>query len=298
MDRLTSMRVFCAVVQEGAFARAARRLGLSNAAVSKHVAALEQALQTRLLHRTTRRLGLTAAGRAYYARANELLAQVDALEQDVREDHSAPRGLLRVAVPMSFGLAEIASRLPQLMSRFPDLQVDLSLTDRMVDVVEEGVDVAIRVRRVLPDSTLIATRLCDFSRVVTVSQSYASAHGVPQTPPELSDHPCLLYGGLPDPGLWTFVGPQGEQSVRVQGPLTADNSLALRTSVVAGLGVALTPTFVVQQDLHEGRLVRCLPDFHPEPRSVFAVYPTAKHLSPKVRAFVDFLRDALGDPSP
>lgn len=293
MDRLTSMQVFCAVVEEGAFTRAARRMHLSNAVVSKHVAALEEALQTRLLHRTTRRLGLTASGQAYYARAKELVSQVQALERDLLDDHSTPRGLLRVAVPMSLGLAEIAPRLPQLFERYPELQVDLSLTDRMVDVVEEGVDVAIRVRRDLPDSTLIATRLCAFSRVLTAAPAYLAKRGTPAVPSDLAAHACILYGRMPDPALWTFVGPHGEQTVRVQGPLTVDNSFAMQACLVAGVGIALTPAFVVHKDLDAKRLTVCLPGFEPAPRSVFALYPTAKHLSPKVRAFVDFMREAL-----
>ena len=158
MDRLTSMRVFRAVVDEGAFARAARRLRLSNAAVSKHVAALEDALNTRLLHRTTRSLGLTPEGSAYYARATTLLDEIDALERELREGGETPRGTLRVTAPMSFGLARLAPALPAFLSAHPDVKVDLALTDRFVDVVEEGVDVAIRVARALPDGGRLTLR--------------------------------------------------------------------------------------------------------------------------------------------
>lgn len=293
VDRLASMRVFCAVVEEGAFARAARRLRLSNAAVSKHVAALEEALGARLLHRTTRRLALSSAGEAYYARAARVLEELEQLERDIRDEGETPRGRLRIAAPMSYGLTEIAERLPGFMLRYPEVQVDLSLTDRMVDVVEEGVDVTIRVAKDLPDSSLIATRLGPFARVVSAAPAYFDRHGVPGRPEDLTEHATIRYTRSASPGRWIFAGPEGEITVTVTGRLDVDNSLAMRAALRAGLGVALIPACVVAEDVAAGRLVTCLDDWAPEPRSVFALYPSTRHLSPKVRAFVAYFRDAL-----
>lgn len=296
MDRLTSMRVFRAVVDEGAFARAARRLRFSNAAVSKHVAALEDALNTRLLHRTTRSLGLTPEGSAYYARATALLDEIDALERELREGGETPRGTLRVTAPMSFGLARLAPALPTFLSAHPDVKVDLALTDRFVDVVEEGVDVAIRVARALPDSSLIARRLADAPRVLVAAPAYLAARGAPRVPSDLSTHACLRYTRLHDAAAWTFTSPDGAQeTVRVDGPLDVDSSLALRGALLAGLGLTLTPRFVVADALADGGLVPCLEPWTAEPASVYGVYPARQHLSAKLRAFLDFAAHAFRD---
>lgn len=293
MDRLRSMQVFRAVVDAGAFSAAARRLHLSNAAVSKHVASLEAALGARLLQRTTRRLSLTNAGEVYYQRAIRLLDELEQLEADVREEGQTPRGRLRVAAPMSYGLAVIAEQLPAFMARHPEVEVDLSLTDRMVDLVEEGVDVAIRVAHTLPDSSLVATRLGPFSRVVVGAPAYFETHGAPEHPRDLAVHTCLRYSRLSDPDVWRFAGPEGPVHVTVAGRLRTDNSLAMRAALRAGAGLALIPACAVAEDLASGALRTCLPGWAPEPRSVFALYPTTRQLSPKVRAFVGYLRDAL-----
>lgn len=287
------MRVFCAVVEEGAFSRAARRLRLSNAAVSTHVARLEADLETRLLHRTTRSLGLTAAGRAYYRRVARLLDELDTLEQQIR-DGDTPAGLLRVAVPMSFGLSNVAPRLPAFLATYPKVEVELMLADRIVDVVAEGVDLALRVGARLPDSSLIATRLCPFPRALVAAPRYLAEAPPLEAPADLRQHSCLRYTGLKNPDQWTLHGPDGVvETVRVEGRLSADNSLALRGALVAGLGIAQVPEPVVADDLASGALVRCLTDWAPEPRSVFALYPSTRHLSPKVRAFVRYFREAL-----
>lgn len=295
MDRLTSMRVFRAVVDEGAFARAARRLRLSNAAVSKHVTALEEALSTRLLHRTTRSLGLTAEGSAYYARASVLLDEIDALEREMREGRDTPRGVLRVTAPMSFGLARLAPALSTFLSEHREVKVELALTDRMVDVVDEGVDVAIRVARSLPDSSLVARRIAQEPRVLVASPRYLAERGTPSAPADLASHACLRYTRIRDASAWTFWGPDGEQeTVQIDGPLDVDNSLALRGALLAGLGLTLTPRFVVADALADGSLVQCLEPWHAESASVYGVYPDRKHLSAKLRAFLHFAELAFG----
>ncbi|MCB9603710.1 MAG: LysR family transcriptional regulator [Sandaracinus sp.] len=290
MDRVTSLRVFRAVVEEGAFAGAARRLGLSTSMVSKHVAALESDLATRLLHRTTRSLGLTPEGQVFLARSSAILDELDELERELREGRDTPRGLLRITAPVSYGIARVAPVLPAFLDAHPDVRVDLSLTDRVVDVVDEGVDVAIRVVRSLADSTLIAQRLAPMPRVLVGAPSYFERHGRPQTPAELGQHACLRYTGLRDPDTWTFAGPDGEVSVRVDGRLTLDNSLALRDAAVAGTGLLLTPLFVVDDLLQNGSLASCLDAWVPETAAVYGVYPARRHLSPKLRAFLAFAK--------
>lgn len=289
------MHVFRTVVDQGAFTRAARRLRLSNAAVSKHVAALEEALGTRLLHRTTRSLSLTSAGTAYYQRATRLLDELDQLERDVRAERDEPSGVLRIAAPMSFGVARLGPALPAFLAANPKVELDLSLTDRFVDVVEEGVDVAIRIAASLPDSSLVATKLGTVQRVLVGSPKYLRARGRPRMPSDLESHACLRYTRSDAPSLWTFRGPDGDVAVRVSGPLSSDNSLAMRASLVAGIGLALTPEFVVEEDVRAKRLVRCLEGWEPEPRTVYAVHPASRHLSAKVRAFVAFAKRTLVD---
>lgn len=294
VDRLQSMRVFRAVVDEGAFARAARRLRLSKAAVSKHVGALEEALATRLLHRTTRSLSLTADGRAYYDRATALLDEIEALEQEMREGSEAPRGTLRIAAPLSFGLTHLSPMLPAFLEAHPEVRVDLALTDRFVDVVEEGVDVAIRVARSLADSSLIARRLAEASRVLVASPAYLQRRGTPDSPEQLTDHACLRYTGMRDPDVWRFRDAEGEElAVAVDGPLDADNSLALRPALLAGLGLTLTPRFVVAEALADGRLVTCLEHWAVDPATVWGVYPARRHRSAKLRAFLAFAENEL-----
>lgn len=293
MDRLASIRVFRAVVVEGAFAGAARRLGLSTSMVSKHVAALEADLATRLLHRTTRSLGLTPEGRIFFERTSTLLDELDELERELREGGDAPRGLLRITAPMSYGMARVAPVLPAFLEAHPDVRVDLSLTDRVVDVVDEGIDLAIRVVRSLADSTLIATRLAPMPRVLVGAPAYFERRGRPLTPADLEHHACLRYTGLRDPDTWAFAGPDGEVSVHVEGPLTLDNSLALRHAAVAGIGLFLTPLFVVEDLLQDGTLERCLDEWAPEAAAVYGVYPARRHLSPKLRAFLAFAKPRL-----
>lgn len=288
MDRLTSMRVFRAVVEEGAFAGAARKLRLSKAAVSKHVAALEAALDTRLLHRTTRSLGLTPEGSAYLERAASLLDELDALERELREGQDAPRGALRVTAPVSYGLARLSPALPSFLEANPEVKVELVLTDRFVDVVEERIDVAIRVAVALPDSSLIARRLTVSPRMLVASPAYL-ARRAPTSPAELADHPCLRYTRVRDAEAWTFAHPDGRrETVEVDGPLDVDSSLAMRGALLAGVGLTLVAEFVVADDLARGELVPCLAPWTAEPATVYAVYPARRHLSAKVRAFLDF----------
>jgi len=297
MDRLGGMAVFAKVVETGSFSAAARALGLSKSAVSKQVAALEARLGARLLNRTTRTLSLTDPGLAFHDRAVRILAEAEEAERAVSLLQSEPRGLLRVNAPVTFGVEHLAPLVARLMARHPELQVDLTLEDRMVDLVAEGHDVAVRIGRPA-DSSLIARKLAPSRRVVVASPDHVARHGAPQRPEDLRDHPCLRYAYMLRGDEWALCGPGGrEATVRVGGRLRANNGDALRCAAEAGLGVALMPTFIVGESLRAGRLVRLLPGWSDEEGVVCAVWPTSRFLSPKVRALVDFLAEALG-PAP
>jgi DNA-binding transcriptional LysR family regulator len=293
-NRITSMTVFRAVAELGGFARAARSLRLSNAAVSKHVAALERELGVRLLHRTTRAVTLTSVGRAYLERGARILDELAALEADVRADRDQPRGTVRVTAPSAWGVVALAPALPRLFRRWPALEVELSLTDRWVDLVEEGYDVALRGAIQLPDSSLVAVPVARYPRVLVAAPSYLRKRGVPRRLADLADHRCLRHASVRDHGGWTMTGPDGEETVVVRGPLSVDNSLGLRHALLAGAGIALTPMFVVEEDVREGRLRTVLPEWRAEELVLSAVYPASRGLAAGVRAFVDFVRERFG----
>jgi DNA-binding transcriptional LysR family regulator len=288
------MKTFRRVVELGSFTAAARDLSLSNAGVSKHVAELEAELGVTLLTRTTRKLTLTETGRAYFERCQRILDDIAEAEIATAALQAAPRGLLRVTVPMSFGLLHIAPAIAGFMERYPDLRVDLQLNDRVVDLVEEGLDVALRVRTVLEDSTLIVRRLCVSRRALCASPSYLKKHGAPAKPEDLVYHRCLTFGLSPTPNEWRFETTSGTVGAHVESTLIATNSLALREAALRGAGIALIPTFVIGPDLKSGTLTRLLPEIEPAPQTLFALYPPARHLAPKVRVFLDFLVELFG----
>ena len=287
------MAVFASVVEAHGFSAAARRLRLSKSAVSKRVARLEERLGARLLSRTTRRLGLTGEGAAFHQRALRILADIEEAEQAVSQLHAVPRGTLRVNAPMSFGTLHLAPAMPEFMARYPELGIDIAFNDRLVDLVEEGFDLAIRIAQ-LPDSTLIARRLAPLRLVVCAAPAYWRRAGVPARPEDLKDHNCLLYSYLLSDDAWPFTGPDGAFSVKVSGTFMANNGEALRAAAVAGTGVALLPTFIAGPDLRAGRLEAVLGEYEGTGASIFAVYPHTRHLSAKVRAFVDFLAGRFG----
>lgn len=289
MDQLTGMAVFARVVEENGFTAAARSLNLSKAAVSKQVARLEDRLGVRLLNRSTRRLGLTEAGRDYYERARRILAEVEDAEQAASSRLVHPRGLLRVNAPVSFGQTYLTPILPHFMKRWPELRVELALIDRFVDLIDEGFDLAVRVAA-LGSSPLIARRLCEARHVVCAAPSYLAARGTPQRPADLGKHDCLLYSYLTTGDEWRFTGPDGREfGVRVDGPLRANNGDALRHAAAAGLGIVYSPDFLMADMLQQGLLVPVLPEWHTSELAVQAVYPPGRPLGAKVRVFIDFL---------
>jgi DNA-binding transcriptional LysR family regulator len=294
MDRLNAIEAFVRVVELGGFTAAAASLRKSRAMVSKHVLDLEERLGARLLHRTTRRIGLTEIGRIYYERCVQLLDDLAEADAAVTAQQSSPRGTLRLNAPMSFGTMHLAAAVADFSALHPEVSVDMALNDRIVDLVEEGYDVAVRIGR-LADSTLIARRLAPCRMAVCAAPAYLARHGEPATPADLSGHNCLSYTLMAQRDEWRFEGSEGAVSVRVSGSLNSNNGEALAAAARRGLGIIVQPTFIVGEDLKAGRLVRLLADYrHYEP-AISAVYPHARHLSAKVRSFVDFLAGRFGD---
>ncbi|MDX2170030.1 MAG: LysR family transcriptional regulator [Deltaproteobacteria bacterium] len=297
LETATGLLVFASVAELGSFSAAAQALGLSKSAVSKQVSQLETRLGARLLQRTTRRLSLTEAGRALLARGQRVAAELDGVEADLGAAVGPPRGLLRLSAPMSFGQRHVAPRLPAFLAAYPGVQVELDLTDRVVDLIGERFDAAVRVGR-LPDSTLVARRLAPARRVVCAAPAYLATHGVPRTPAALRQHACLDYTYLAAPGGWPFASGGRTRRVAVQGPLSSNNGEALREAALAGLGIALLPTFIVGDDLRAGRLRALLTAYECWDAAIFVVYPPTRHVAAKLRAFVDFLAAHCGPHPP
>jgi len=297
MDNQSEMAVFVRVVDEGSFSAAAQGLALTPSAVSKQISRLEDRLGVRLLNRTTRRLSLTEEGNAYYQGCVRVLADIEETERSVTQLKAAPRGTLRVNSSIAFAQRQIVPLIPEFLSRFPEIRVQMTLSDTVVDLVEEGVDVAVRIAE-LADSSMIARKLAPHRRVICAAPEYLDTHGTPATPDDLVRHNCLALSLRSSLNEWEFEGPEGLRRVRVAGNFEANNVEALRKAAIAGLGLLRITSFAVASDIRCGRLVPVLTDFMPPERSsVFAVYPHNRHLSPKVRAFVDFLVEKI-DPKP
>lgn len=290
LDRLTSLEVFSKVAAIGSLSGAARTMGLSQTMVTKHVAALESRLGTKLFHRTTRRLSITEAGRSYLESSERILADMEAADSAIAAERVEPRGLLRVNVPVVFGTKQIAPLLADFAARYPKVTTELGLNDRLVDLAEEGWDLAIRIGK-LRDSSMVARRLAPSRLVICAAPSYLAAHGTPRTVADLAGHNCLGYT-LSQQGSaeeWLF-GENGEIRVQVKGNLRANNGDVLRAATLAGQGLSRQPTFIIADELRAGTLVT-LPLDQPEIRSsaVHAVYLPDRRPPAKVRAFIDFL---------
>lgn len=294
MDRLAAMQAFARVAETRSFSEAARRLRVSKSVLSRQVAALEAELGVRLFHRTTRALTPTEIGQAYYARVSRILADIEETEQSIGHLQGAPRGRLKINAPMSFGYLHLAPALPDFMAANPEVEVDIVMNDRTVDLIEEGFDMAVRIGR-LADSSLVARRLAPMRLVVCASPAYLKERGLPATPADLKGHCCLLYSNEPTPEDWRFATPEGTPwPVTVKGRLCANNGDALRHAALKDMGIVRLPSFMVGRDLQSGTLVSILSEYVPQDSGLYAIYPEARHLSPKVRAFVDFLAQRFG----
>ena len=289
MDRFHAIAAFVKVVEAGSFARAAERLGVSVSSVSRHVTDLEAHLGARLLNRTTRRLSLTEIGRAFHERSVVLLADLEEAEESASEGAVVPRGTLRLTCGVTFGTRHLAPAIADFMARNPQMQVDVDLSDRRVDLVDEGFDAAVRIGTV-GGGNLVARKVWATQLVCCASPAYLAQHGEPRAPEDLAAHACLMYAYAPQAGLWPFRDAQGkERNVRVAGPAQANNASVLAALAVAGVGIAFEPDFVVGADVKAGRLVPILRAFAPPATGIQIVYPSRRHLSAKVRAFADFL---------
>lgn len=295
MENFDDIAVFVRVVEAGGFTAAADKLGLSQSAVSKCVNRLEARLGTRLLNRSTRRLSLTEAGTALHAHGVRALNELAQAELEVAQLQAEPRGVLRVNAPMSFGVLHIAPAIDTFLRCYPALTLDLQLDDRLVDVVEEGFDCAVRIKS-LTDSTLVAKKLAPCRQAVCATPAYLAQHGSPRTPDELRAHRCLVYTYRAKPLEWEFTAPNGENiRIAISGALHSNSGLANREVALRDGGLLIVPTFYIGDDLRSGRLQAVLEDYTPLPEAnIYAVYPERRNLSPKVRAFIDFLAARFG----
>lgn len=292
MDLLASMKMYVAVIEGGSFAAAADRLDVSRAMVSKQVQKLEEHLGTRLMNRTTRRLSMTETGRAFYERSAQIVADVEEAEQFAGQMTRSPQGTLRVAIPLSYGQHRLATILGAYTQAYPLVQLDIALSDRKVDLVEEGFDVAIRIGA-LPQSDLIAKKIGSAYSVVCAAPGYLARFGTPRTPADLAGHACMGYSLSAGGADWRLESATGPVVVPVAGPIKADNGDIIRLAAIAGAGIAFQPGFIVDADIAAGRLVRLLPAWQSAEMGIHAVYSSRKHLSAKVRTFVDFVAEAL-----
>lgn len=284
-----AMEVFVRIVETGSFSAVAREMGMTQPTVSKQLTALEKKLKTRLLNRSTRQLSLTEAGSAYYESSKRIIDTVHEAEGNLGVLQTQLTGVLRVNTSIGLGQVYLGPLLLAFQKMHPGLSLDLSYSDRFVDLVEEGVDVAIRIGK-LNDSTLAARRIGSSTRCLIATPAYLEKFGRPKVPEDLVNHNCLLYAYLSTGSEWTFQGTDGETRVKVSGNFRANNGEAIRQAVFANLGIAVSPEWLIQRELEEGRLVSILEDFSPAPAEINAVYPSARHVSAKVRAFTEFVR--------
>lgn len=289
MDRWTEIELFVQVAELGSLSRAAESLGLSNAAASRHLAALEERLAARLVQRNTRRLFLTDVGEAFYRRCKPLLGEMREAESAVNEAVLKPTGLLRVTASLSFSMIVIAPLLPALTERYPDLRVEIVVSNRYTDLLESGIDVAIRTREFEVDSAITVRRLAETKRVLAASPQYLQRHGAPRMPDELANHRLLIYNLAHHPEQLRFTRNGAVTSVPVQGLLESNDGQVLRAAALKHLGVLVQPMYIVHEDVVAGRLVPVLQEWELPRLTINVAYPTRRHLPAKVRCFVDFL---------
>ena len=294
MNRAAQMTAFVRAVETGGFSAAARDLGLSPSALSKLVTRLEDRLGARLLHRTTRRLQLTAEGEAFYARARPILAAMAEAEAEVTEAGVSARGLLRLHCGSAFGMHQLAPGIPRFQERHPEVEIDITISDQPLGAMESGVDLAIRIGP-LDESSMVARRICNLERVICASPAYLLRHGTPRTPDDLQLHNCLSITSLPALRRWPVDTDDGIRVVHVTGNVAANNAETVLQLAVAGVGITRLTDVVVSDAIRSGALVPILADWHHvEPVPLYATYPSGRNLSPKVRAMVDFLVEEFG----
>lgn len=291
MLKTEEILTFIQIVNSGTITAAAEQLQLAKSAVSRRLAELEEHLGVELFHRSTRKLSLTDSGRVFYQRCVPILDDLTEAEHSVSQLHQEIRGQIKVAAPLSFGVMHLGPAIIEFQRQHPGITFDIDFNDREVDLIQEGFDVGIRIAR-LKDSSLIARRLADLSMVACASPDYLREHGEPQTPEALQQHACITYSYIPRPDQWDFWDKQNRLiSVNVNNTMTANNGEFMRNAAVAGLGVIRQPTFIAYEYIAMGKLVPILQAYKAAPINVYAIYPPTRHLSRRVRQFVDFLVD-------
>src|ERR1700682_1184627 len=289
MDRLQAITAFARVVESGSFARAAERLDVSVSSISRQVSELEAHLDARLLNRTTRRLSLTESGRAFYERCVQLLADLEEAEESASAGTARPRGTLRLTCGTTFGIRHLAPAIAEFVSSHPQMRFDVELSDRAVDLVDEGFDAALRIGKI-GSQQLVGRKIGETHLICCASPAYLTRHGVPQKPEDLAGHACLSYDYSPQKNVWPFRDASGsDRSVRIDGPVHANNGRFLVALAVAGVAITIEPDFIVGPGVRAGRLVALLQALESAPANIYVAYPSRRHLSAKVRAFADFL---------
>jgi DNA-binding transcriptional LysR family regulator len=294
MDRFQEMRAFAAVIDAGSFVGAADELNISKAAISRQVAELEARLGVRLLNRTTRRLSLTGEGEVFYTRAKDLLGSLEEMEAEVAARRGHAVGVLKVTAPVSFGVQHLAPLWPGFMAKHPLVRLEVMLADRFVDLVEEGMDLAVRIAR-LESSSLVSRKLSSTRLVLCASPKYLKKHGRPRHPADLARHAVIAYSLLSVGDDWQFDGPEGLVQVRVEPRMRTNSGDTCRTAALGHEGIVLEPSFMVANDIAAGTLVQLLPEYRSLELGIYAVYPSRKFVAPKVRALIDYLADAFRD---
>jgi len=296
MDLFQAMRMFVKVAEAGSFSGAARALDTSNPSVTRHIADLEAYIGARLFNRSTRRLSLTEAGSNYLERCQQVLLDIDNAVLEAGMSAANPTGTLRMTVPMSFAVNHLGRILPEYMRRYPDVKLDISLSDRVVNLVDEGYDLGIRIGRI-EDSSLIARKIAPARLILCAAPAYLEKYGTPRVPQDIErqQHTCLRYSYANSPDVWTFIKAGKTHSVKLSGSINANNGDILREAAVGGMGLIMQPSFIVGNDIRDKKLIHLLPDYVPPASMIQAVYASRQHLSAKVRTFVDYLIEQFGD---
>ena len=293
MDIFTAMKVYCSVVENDSLADAARKMNVSPSVVSKHLSALEDHLGVRLLNRTTRRISITEEGTAYYERCKQIITDVAEAEIEVSRAHTAPRGLLKITAPVTFAHRHLTPHLPKFLDMFPEVEVQVQVNDRVVDLVDEGIDLAIRISQ-LKDSSLIARRLAPNRRYIAATPEYLERNGTPKSVDDLKDHRLITWPPGNPLNDWHFLIDGVDRIIKVKGAIAVNEGDAILTTLLAGGGLGMTQEFLAGPFVKEKKLVPLLEEIVREDNPIYAVYPSSRHLSPKVRAFVDFLVETYG----
>ncbi len=293
MDRFESLRAFTQVVEEGSFAAAARKMQLSRSAVNKMVINLENYLKVQLLYRTTRQVTPTDTGLAFYEQCLDILNRLEEAELAVSQQQTKPKGILKINVPMSFGISCLGTKIAEFMKRYQEIKIQLTLEDRFVDPISEGYDVVIRIGQPPQSSSLVVHPIATIPRVICAAPSYLNTKGIPQKIKDLKDHSCLHYGYLSNSCQWTFIEQGKEKNVTINGVFCSNNGEVLRDAAVKGLGIILLPTFIIDKELKEAKLQVILSNYQAPELSLLVMYPVNRHLSTKVQLLTQFLQDAF-----